>query len=313
MTELAGARILVTGGSGFFGGAVAERLVGVGATVVVPTRTGAVPQRLAGLPSLECGACLDLADPSSVEQTLRDLAPDMVVHAAAHGVAGSGELQGAIAVNALGTAALAQSAATLGVRAFVWIGSALEYPASAPFLIEETRPFPNTVYGLSKAMGTSVIEFLTRSHGLRSVSLRPFSMYGPWEPANKLLPYTILSAAQNHFVDITYGDQERDYVFIDDAVDAVILALSGGLTIGETYNVASGRPIRVRDLVTRTLDMMGCSSLLRVGVKISDRPEMQTSRAGVDKLRATGWSPRTELDAGLRRTIDWYTSELRIC
>lgn len=296
--------ILVTGASGFVGSHLVRALVRQGHDVVSIFHKG-------GSEEDKRHFRLDLRDSAALEKLFRQFHFSSVIHLAAAGVSADAEtFDGLSAINVEATAALGRLAIANNVDRFLHIGTGFEYrPQAHP--IDESTPLgaPN-LYGASKAAGWMLLDALHRLAGLPLVTLRPFSLYGPGECAAKLVPYTILQALSGEPIRLTLGSQVRDYVFIDDVVEAVRLALSAPCAVGRVFNIGSGPADArsVRSLVEEILESMGAPMRLcwfdRACRSRRDPPYLVSdpTRAHVE----LGWRPRVGLAEGLARTIESY-------
>ncbi len=189
----------------------------------------------------------------------------------------------------------------------IFTGSANVYGDGAG--IREDHPLvPGNILGATKACATILMQTYARLYRMPAVELRLYTPYGPWERPGRLVPHTILSALRGEDIRMTSGDQERDYLHIDDVVEAMLLAMRRSLPPGAVYNVCSGVGTPIRDIVKRILRLMGYPVKVELGA-FPTRPDEIWKFSG-DSTAAReilGWRPSTALDDGLRRTIDWFT------
>jgi nucleoside-diphosphate-sugar epimerase len=221
--------VLVTGASGFVGSHLVRALVRQGYDVV------SVFHR-SGIEEDKRHFRIDLRDSAALEKLFRQFHFSAVIHLAAAGVSAETEpFETLAAVNIEATAALGRLAIAYNADRFVQVGTAFEYrPQALP--MDESAPLeaPN-LYGASKAAGWMLLDALHRLEGLPLVTLRPFSIYGPGECPAKLVPYTILRALAGEPIRLTLGSQVRDYVFVEDLVEAVRLGLTAPRAVGRVY------------------------------------------------------------------------------
>jgi nucleoside-diphosphate-sugar epimerase len=233
---------------------------------------------------------------------------DAIFHLAAVGVTGEvSDVRQLVIGNVDGTLAVLLAAQRLKSR-LVYCGSCFEY-GSGEHWSEDALPAPTTEYGAAKAAGWLLTNAFARRTGLEVVSLRPFTMYGPMEPPGRLVPLVVRHALAGRPIDLTPGDQLRDFVFVDDAVDAFIAAATTDAAVGGTFNVCTGTPVTVREVVRRVLQCTGSRSEARFGA-LSYRPTELAVLSG-DPTRAAqvlGWRARFSLEDGLARTIAWFRS-----
>lgn len=292
-----GRRVLVTGGAGFIGARLCAALRRAGAKVT------ALDTRGAG--ALRC----DLADPRAVTAAVRRARPEIVFHLAALTDRGASPalLGPMLAVNLGGTRNLLEALRERGCRAAVIAGSSEEY-GRGPVPFRETQPDdPVSPYSFSKTAATRLALFYHRVHGLPAVVLRPTLAYGPAQPPAMFLPALIESLAAGRPFGMTAGGQTRDFVFIDDLVEAFLLAGLNGAAAGQVFNIGSGRPVKIRDMARLAARLLGRPDLLRVGEKPYRPAEIMRYHASPAKARRVlGWRPRTTLAAGLRLTVESF-------
>lgn len=311
MTRATGPRILVTGAGGMVGANLCRRLVADGCTVGALVRTDGPPPRLEALAGRLALWKADLTDAAGVAAAVRACAPDIVFHLAATAFNPPPTAAQHLAVNVLGTGNLLEALAAErpGAR-IVHTGSVAQYGGGND--LAETDPErPATLLGASKSCAATLLHAYGRLHGLHTVEIRLFTPYGPWERPGRLVPHTVLSALRNQPVALSGGDQERDFLYIDDAVDALVRAMAAPVPPQTVLNVCSGTPTTVGDLAARVLRLMGDPVPLRVGAH-PRRPD-EILRMSGDNRRARamlGWAPATSLDDGLGRTIDWIKGSL---
>jgi UDP-glucose 4-epimerase len=299
-----GKRVLVTGATGFVGGHLLRALSDAGAAVAVLTRGDAampVPARV---------FTGQLADRDFVRLALQVWQPQVVFH-----VAGARErslsreaFDKTIEANLVGTLNLLYGAVGLaGLERIVVLGTGEEYGRSRAPFGETLREEPVSAYSFSKQCATQLSQLMHRSFGLPVTVLRPAVAYGPGQQSDMFLPALIQTLLLGEEFNMTAGEQTRDYVYIDDLVEALLLAGTGALIDGEIINVGGGQAVRIAELVERVEAQLDCKGLVRRGALPYRTGEAMEYELDVSKARALlGWAPRTSLDEGLRRTVAWY-------
>jgi nucleoside-diphosphate-sugar epimerase len=292
--------VLVTGASGFIGGHLVRSLVRQGFDVVSASHKS-------GFEEDKRHFRLDLRDAAAVHKLFRQFRFPAVIHLVAAEAENFDDL---VSVNTVATATLARTALAHGVQRFVYVGSAFEYRPQAHAMDEATPLGGPNLYGASKAAGWMLLDTLHRLEGLPLVTLRPFSIYGPGENPAKLVPYVILQALQGEPIRLTLGSQVRDYVFVDDVVEALRLGLTGPATPGQVYNIGCGpqEAKSVRQLAEEILAAMGAPRKLcwfdRASRNRREPPFLVSdpTKAHVE----LGWRPHVRFEEGLARTLEWY-------
>ena len=152
-----------------------------------------------------------------------------------------------------------------------------------------------------------IVQSAARLNGLQAVELRLFGPFGPWENARRIIPDTILTALSGRDVEIGHGGQERDFIYMDDVIDAFLLAAGGAAPAGAVFNIASGTGRPIKEVVSRILHTMGDPVGFHCGVRPSRPDEIWTISGDVSSAESVlGWHPRIDFDEGLRRTIQWF-------
>lgn len=306
LDALKGQSILVTGGTGMIGANLVHRMVDSGVRPAVAKRTGSDLSRLINVADGIETVDMDLTDSHSTMNAVAAIRPDIIFH-----LAGSFFNPPTLTAvehmmaNAIGTLHLLDAAVNHGKPKIVYSGSASVY-AGAACLSENSPLAPGTAFGASKAAATLLGATYAKMHGLPFVELRVFSAFGPWERKERLIPYTIHRALDGMAVDIGHGEQQRDFVYVDDIVDAFLLAAVTDLAPGEIINLSSGHGYAIRDVAERLLKLMGDPVPLHVGARDTRKDEIWEISGDTEKARRLlGWEVSTLLDDGLRATFDW--------
>jgi UDP-glucose 4-epimerase len=313
--SIPGARIAVSGGCGFIGSHLVRRLVerGAGSIIVIDKmKYGTDPSFPAQVRVVRFALGVD--DPGALAADLEGV--DYVVHLAAEKHSQERpDPELILSSNVIGTQALLGAAARAGARRVLVASSLYAYGRTeAPPMVETEVPQPRTVYGISKLMGERLTEVAARESGFEWMALRYFFVYGPGQFRGAGYRSVIIKNAERLIRGeklAVHGDGEQalDYVYIDDVIDATLLALESASS-GETLNVASGRPTTVNYLLEALAAVAGASS-----ERVVMPPDWTagTWRVGsvVRAERVLGWRPRIAFEDGLARTFAWIRGEPR--
>jgi UDP-glucose 4-epimerase len=205
-----------------------------------------------------------------------------------------------------GTLKLLEALRRAPPRRFVFAGSAAEYGDGSQ--LRETSPCrPATVLGAMKLAAAALVTSYGRMLGMETVIARLFTPFGPWESPSRLVPYTIGSAKRGEPVRLRGdGKQQRDFVYVEDAAESLILMGAASLDRGSVFNVSSGAGTPARDMARRVLSLMGSNVSIECGATESRLDEIRECSGDSTLAREVlGWKPR-RLDEGILETIRWF-------
>jgi UDP-glucose 4-epimerase len=300
-------RVLITGGAGFLGSALANRLVDEGHTVLVlDDLTAGDPRRLAPEVLFTRG---DVKDVPKLWTLLQGV--DCVYHLAAR-VRVSESIyypRDYNDVNVGGTVALMEAVRDTGVRRVVFSSSGALYGEQAHQPIgEDQMPNPNSPYGVSKVAAEHYVSTLGALDGIETVALRIFNAYGPGQelpPSHPPVIPQLLRQAKAGGSLVIFGDgtQTRDFVYVDDVVDALLAAATATDVNRALINIGSGQEVSINDLAGHVAQVTG----QRVSVLHNREQPGGVSRLVADvslARRLLDWAPATDLREGLRLTLE---------
>ena len=304
-------RALVTGGAGFIGSAIVRELLSNGHSVrVLDNFVGGSRDRIPPGAEVVEG---DLGDAQLVDEACADV--DVVFHhAALRSVPKSmSEPLLATQTNVLGTLNVLVAAQRRSVRRVVYASSSSVYGGAEGLQREDQLPRPRSPYAASKLAAEQYCQVWTRLHGLSTVSLRYFNVFGPGQNPESMYAAVFPSFASalldGRAPELHWdGEQSRDFTFVDDVVAANIAAASAPPAAdGETFNIAGGKPRTINELLRAISDALG---VWIEPVRLPMRPgDVRESRADLTKARTVlGWEPRAEWTASVRATVDWLMS-----
>lgn len=308
--------MLVTGATGFLGSHIVRALVKERHEVIAAARARSSQWRLEDQADRIGWASFDLSDRETIEDALRQTRPEVVLHCAAYGMDYAEQsVHDGISSNILGTQCLLEEASKIGVRRFIHVGSCFEYGDKSGPVSESDVLEPISMYGATKAAATLLTIQQSKALGVPAVVVRPFGLYGPYDREDKFVPQVIRACLAGTPLDVTDGEQVRDYTHADDAVRMFMqLIETPAFPAGEILNLASGRPVCLREIGDLAGKLMNAGQLLRWGARPYRPDELKTLMANIDKARRVlGWEPRTGLEKGLADTILWYKTQGAAC
>lgn len=299
-----GTRVLVTGGAGFIGSHVVDRLVQAGAQVRVLDNLQAGNEANLALerPHIDLRIA-DLRDAAAVEDAVRGC--EIVFHIGANAsVPASVDDRGYdFETNTLGTYHLADAAIQHSVRRIIQASTAAVYGPPQYTPVNESHPLnPISPYGGSKLAAERLLYAYAQTFGFELVIVRIFNTYGPRQP--RYVAYDLMKKLERNpqrLEVLGSGNQKRDYSYIADTVEALILAGEMPAPQPEVLNISGGRTITIRELVGFILKTLHLENTEVVYGLPSWKGDIETLSGDITKLRGLGWSPTVTLEEGLRR------------
>ncbi len=196
-----------------------------------------------------------------------------------------------------------------GGRRITGIGSCLEYDWANGWCHEDrASPSPTTLYGRAKAELSRSLAEIADKTGISTTWARIFYAFGPGEAPQRLIPLVVRSLLQKQSIDCSHGRQFRDFLYVEDMADALAALIDS--PVSGSVNIASGRPIQLRDLLGRFGKKLQGMDLIRFGRRQVTGEDAEPLLAGDVKRLSTevNWRPTIGMEAGIDRTIDWWKS-----
>jgi nucleoside-diphosphate-sugar epimerase len=234
---------------------------------------------------------------------------DVLFHLAAYGVnPDDHDADTAAAVNIASTGALVAAAFACSAKAVIYTGSCAEYDArtiTGP--IDEEQPLTQRgIYATSKIAGGFWGSALAHQSGIVFCWLRLFGVYGPGEPLHRLIPYVAGRLRRDEVVDLTPGDQVRDWMFVDDMATGIVLAASlADRGRSGPFNLCTGRGTSVREVACMVADELGKPHrLLGFGRRPYRSDDALTVVGSPARFQAfSGFTPRYDVETGVRLAV----------
>lgn len=293
--------VAVTGATGFIGRRLVHALAGADVRLTLITHH---PAR--EVPDLRAARIIEAGDsPGSLADAVSSAKPDVVLHVA--GTRGRGDRWPAstgMHANAAATVEVLEAAGQAGARRIVCLGSAEEYGPHAGPVREDVPAAPTSAYGMSKLAATHAALWFHRQRSAPVVVLRPFTVYGPGQPAHMFVAEAVSCAISDEPFRMSLGTQGRDLVYVDDVVDAICRAGAATGVEGRIINVGTGRMLPLRRVAEIIWEKTSAAGPLLVGAREAPAHEMHDTCADNALARELlGWSPTVSAEEGLGRTI----------
>lgn len=305
-----GARVLVTGATGFIGAAVARRVAACGPQLWLAGRDGERLNAVAADCAGAAGCLADLSRPGEFARVYREARPAVVINLAGYGV--DRDERDPLLAAALNTQLPAEMATTMaqdrecdwGGMRLVHAGSSFEYGRVDGPVREDSPARPISDYGRSKLAGAGKVLDARQLLGLRGVVARLFIVYGPGEHPTRLLPSLIGLAGAAGTLRLTAGQQRRDFTYVGDVAEGLLRLGLAGPCPG-VVNLATGAHTSVREFAECAAELLGLwPQQLQFGALPYREDEVAQGPADISLLRGTlNWAPRFTVREGIRETI----------
>ncbi len=298
--KIEGAKVLITGASGFIGSALANKLLQAGAEV------HGVSRDVSGLNENIRWHGGDLTDLLFVESVLKSVRPDYIVHLAGY-VQGGRDLKHVLPSfrNNLVTALnILQTQTKYPSKRIVFSGSFLEHDPDTPV------KGPASPYNAAKLAASNYARMFYTLYGVPVCIASLFMVYGPGQrDTSKLIPHVILETLNGKTPRLTSGKHLNDWIYVDDVAAALVKMLTTKGIEGQTLDIGSGKLITNKEMVMAIVEKINPLIHPEFGA-LKDRTGEQERKANIaETFQKTGWRPKTDLSTGLKKTIAYYQNE----
>lgn len=276
-------RIVVTGGEGFIGKRLIEKLKKLGFDVIVLSRQQG-----------------DIAKPDYFREVQDS---DIVIHLASRTFLPDSwnDSSGFISTNVLGTSNVLEYCHRSHAK-LIYISAYVYGPPESLPVTESSSLNPNNPYALSKVMAENLCKFSNEFRNTDVLIIRPFNVYGPGQRSDFLIPKIVQQVIEGKEIRVFDSRPKRDYVYIDDLLDALVLAVDRK-TVSRTINLGSGSSLSVNEVIEKIQNVAG-TSLPVVSECLERQYEINEVYADISRASAElGWTPETSFELGVREML----------
>jgi len=303
--------VLVTGGAGFIGQSLVNRLLQDAYCRVILYDnffTGHQSSSKTDHPSLTVVEG-DIRNRESIEQVLRQYRPRLVYHLAAlHFIPYcNAHPEETLSVNIVGFQTLLSACREVPVERLVFASTAAVYPIFEEANREDHPVEPVDIYGMSKYFGENLVRRFSADTGTICTVGRFFNAYGPGETNPHVIPEIMEQVKQGNTLKLGNLDPKRDYIYVDDMASALDIIGRKGEVIYEVYNIGSGKEYSVRELVAVVESLVGRPLVISQDKQRMRRVERQHLLADINKIgQQLSWQPSMTINEGLNCTLKAY-------
>jgi len=318
MTSLKGKKVLITGATGFVGANLVRMALKEGSEVYIITRRESDKWRiddvLGYVAEYNADFNADLLDYNKLECIISGIKPEIIYHTATYGGRPSQkDTTRIVQTNLIGTINLIKACKKFGFDLFVNTGSSSEYGIKEKTMHEEDLLEPVNDYGVSKSATTQYCRAIAKNEDLPIVTLRLFSPYGSYEESARLIPSVILSCLKGRRPKISSPNFVRDFVYIQDVLDAYARLSEIPQLSGEIFNIGSGKQCTIGDVANAVIKISGYDLELETGMPHGWPNEPKKWEADISKANAIlGWKPKYDMEKGLSETIGWFRKNMNL-
>jgi UDP-glucose 4-epimerase len=294
--ELKNKRILVTGGNGYLGRNLVARLRQIQAEVFVMDKSGVEDSHT---------FIVDITKENEVNQAIQKIQPEIVFHLAAslNRARNFDQFEEINAINHQGTYHLLKALNGIDYENFIFASSSEIYGDNPSPFVENQVPSPASPYSLTKVYAEQLIQTYSKTYNKNYAILRIFNFFGRDMSPQFFIPQMIETLKKNEVFEMTKGEQTRDFLYLDDVVQAMIM--SAEQVTNSIFNVCSGKAISLRDLVLETKNKLGSQSEIRFGALAYRDNEVWEMLGDNSKIRKElGFEVKFDLKQGIERLIE---------
>lgn len=305
--------ILITGGTGFIGINLVNKLLDLEyRNINIFIRKTSNLGRLKNILKKIILHEVDLSNKNHLAKVIKKINPSAIFHLATYNDYRNQE-RGLkmIETNINNTFNLLMCSKDINYNIFVNTGSSSEYGFKEKPMEETDLLEPVSFYAATKAAATFLCQVFAKEYQKPIVTLRPFSVFGPYEEKKRFIPTAIKAILTNHPIKLTSGLKRRDFIYVQDIVNFYIKIINKGKQLsGEILNVGTGIEYSNEDIVRMLFEIIGKKTKIEKGAypkRIWDTPHWVADISKSKKL--LNWKPKYSLREGLRKTYFWFRKE----
>ncbi len=307
-------KILITGGAGFIGANFVYKCLEMNYEVNIIEKKEANFWRIKKIKDRIKIHFNNLLNYKETEKFIFEIKPDIVVHFAAYGAYQrfQQDIDLTINTNLKATINLVNACNKIGVECFINTGTNSEYGIKENPMKETDILEADNLYAITKASATMYCQMTAKKFNFPVVIMRPFAVYGYFEEKERLIPSIIVSCLSNNKLELSRPDSVRDFIFIEDLMDAYLLAIKNIKNIkGQIFNLGGGKQNPISKIVKIVKNITGSNIKPTYGQTKAAQTEPKNWVSDISKAKKMlGWQPKYNLEAGLKKNIEWFKNNL---
>lgn len=300
--------VFITGANGFIGANLIKLLLRKDYDVHALVRKNANLWRIKDIAKKIKIHKADICDAEKLKKILISINPDYIFHLASYGnSADDTDLNEMISVNIVGLKNLLDATKNINYQKLIVTGTSSEYGFKTKPMEETDSLKPNSYYSATKGAATLIAQSFAMLNNKPIVIVRPFSVFGPYEEENRLVPIVIKLALANKEINLTSKTAKRDFIFVKDIATAFIKIANNNLKSGEIINLGTGKQSSNYDVVKIIEKILNKKLTVKIGTFPQKPWDTDYWVANTEKAsKILHWKPKYTLEAGLKETIAFY-------
>lgn len=302
--------ILITGATGFVGANLTRRLINGKDHIHIIIRKSSDTWRIDDIKKKLNFHYADLTNLKETQKVVEKIKPQVIYHLATQ-TDYLDESRKILETDIFGTYNLIDVCIKIGFDVFINTGSSSEYGTKNKPMLEVDLLEPNSYYATTKAWQTIFCQHLGRDKKLPIITLRLFSVYGPYEMPWRFIPTIIKNCLIGKDLTLASSKTARDYVFVEDAVDAYLKAAQKPKLAGEIFNIGSGKQSTFKEVIETIISQTNAQVKQNWNVLPGRYFDTNVWLADISKAKKIlDWQPKYSLEQGLNKTINWFRKNI---
>lgn len=299
---------LITGASGFIGSVLLRKLIDQKQEVHLILRKKSKTWRISDLLNKVTIHYSDLSNVKVLTKIIQIIKPNIIYHLATNGAYSyQKDANQIIDTNILGTWNLLQACNTIDYDLFVNTGSSSEYGLKQSVMKETDLLEPASYYAVTKCAQTLLCSHIAKQEHRPIITIRPFSVYGPYEEPKRFIPTLMKALMFNEEMNLVAPETARDQIYIDDVVDAYLKIDELKNNSGEYFNIGTGIQSTIKEVVDTAVKIIQKTAPFKWGTMENRSWDTNNWVADISKARQLlKWTPKINLKQGLKLTWDWF-------
>jgi UDP-glucose 4-epimerase len=192
------------------------------------------------------------------------------------------------------------------IKKFIQVGSSMEYGLAKSPQKENAKCSPQSAYGKAKLLSTQFLLNLCKKKNFPATIIRLYQVYGPYQDLNRLIPIIINSCKDNKVFPCSHGRQYRDFLYVNDLIDAIFLILKNSQVKGQIFNIGSGKPLKIKNVIKKIVRYYksGKPQFNKIKLRKEEQIKIYPSLSKIKKVLK--WKAKMNFSQGIKKTIKYY-------